>query len=407
MSYWAKYGDLLRNRRFVRFEVSAISASLGYSVYAISIPWLALEFSGSLLVVGLVLFAEYGIYALTFLIAPWVDRARNKRTIYLACYPVQAIAATLVAVALTERVLTPPLLLGLVAFVSLLWDFVWASNNIVPRLLLAPDDLFRAQGLGSVLGGVAQVGGYAAGAITLVVVGPAGGMFLYAGLLAAGTAVAATVSLPSPAAVVRPDYWREFREGWRQFSRRAVRSLLPLGSSELLRGFFVAAPPLLITLLAARVLAAGASGYSELYAAWVAGGLGVGLVLGALNPRHRIGTILLGAAVSEGLLVLAAVLLAPDLLASAALWFGIGAAGSAYLASVSTFLQGTYPPETLGRITANLYVFTGAASAAGALVLGALANTWPAVEFGALVGAGFLGLAGVVLSQPSIRRLAF
>jgi hypothetical protein len=404
---WAGYRDLLRNRRFLKYEASAISASLGYSVYAISIPWLALQFSGSLLVVGLVLFAEYGIYALTFLVAPWVDRARNKRTIYLACYPVQAVAAAAIALGLTDHLLTPLLLLGLVAFISLLWDFVWASNNIVPRLLLAPDDLFRAQGLGSLLGGIAQVGGYAAGAISLVLVGPSGGMFLYAGLLAAGTGIAATVSLPSPPSGARPDYWKEFREGWKHFSRRAARTLFPLGTSELLRGFFVAAPPLVITLLAARVLAEGTSGYSELYAAWVAGGIAVGLLLGALNPRHRIGSILVGAALAEGLLVLAAVTFASDLLPGVALWFAIGAAGSAYLSCVSTFLQGSYPPETLGRITANLYVFTGVASATGALVLGALANTWPPVAFGALVAAGFLGLAGVVVSRPSIRRLAF
>jgi hypothetical protein len=404
---WQRYRQLLRNGRFLRFEGSAIAASVGYSVYAISIPWLALTYSRSLLLVGLVLFVEYGVYALTFVIAPWVDRARNKRTIYLVCYPLQAATAAAIGIGLEAGTLTPGLLLGLVAIISLLWDFAWAANNVVPRLLLDPDDLFRAQGLGSLLGGAAQAGGYAVGAVSLVAAGPAGGMVAYAGLLLAGTVIAATVSLPSPPPTGPPDYWKEFRSGWAEFSPRARGPLVFLGSAELVRGFFVAAPPLLITLVASRVLVGGASGYSELYAAWVAGGIAVGLLLGTLNPRRSIGAILLTAAVAESALIVLAGFSASSVVAGGIVWFAVGAAGSSYLSAMSTFLQGTYPPETLGRVTGNLYLFTGVASAAGAALLGDAAVRSSPLAFGALVGGGFLLLAVLVAALPPIRRMAF
>jgi hypothetical protein len=404
---FAGYRELLRNRRFVLFEASATAASVGYSVYAISIPWLTFRFTGSLLLVGLVLFAEYGVYSLTFLVAPWVDRARNKRTIFLACYPVQAVAAALIGAALADRFLTSVLLLGLVAFISFLWDFPWAAYNIVPRLLLSSDQLFRAEGFAGLLGGATQIGGYTAGAILVVFVGPSGGMFLYAVLLGVGTVLAALVSLPSPASGIPSRYWAEFRDGWKHFSRKAERSLLQLGSAELVRGFFAVAPALLITLVAARVLSGNGSAYSALFASWVIGGVVVGLILGELNPRRQVGWILLGTSLTEGTFVLFAVLLAPYPLPSALLWFLIGASGTAYLSSLYAFLRGAFPADSIGRITANLYVFTGLSSSAGAVVLGAVANTWPPLAFGTLVGAGLLVVGALIFGLPSIRRLAF
>ena len=87
------YRSVLRNRRFLLYQVSAIFSSTGYAVYAISIPWIAYLNSGSFLVVGLVLFLEIGIYACTFLAAPLVDRAADKRVVFLIGYPIQAVAA--------------------------------------------------------------------------------------------------------------------------------------------------------------------------------------------------------------------------------------------------------------------------------------------------------------------------
>lgn len=401
------YRQLLRNRRFVLFESSAIAASVGYSIYAISIPWLAFRFSGSLLVVGLVLFAEFGVYTLTFLIAPWVDRTRDKRAVFLTCYPAQAAAAALLAVALYSGFLSTFLLLGLVVFISFLWDFAWAATNIAPRLLLSKDELYRAQGFGGLLGGATQLGGYAAGGVLLVLVGPAGGMLLYAGLLGVGACVAMFVSLPSDRIVAWSDYWREFRDGWQLFRRRAEGSLLPLGVVEVARGFFGSAPALLITSITIVFAASSPSAYAILYASWVIGGVAIGLVLGELNPRGRVGRVLAVAAFIEAAGFLAAVLLAGAWLHAAYIWFVIGAASTAYLVSETTFIQGATPPGSIGRVSSNLYVFTGIGSSVGALTFGAVVSRWSPVEFGALVSAGFVVVGLLIGLIPSNRRLAF
>lgn len=402
------YRELLRYRRFVLYELSASAAGVGYSVYAISVPWLAWDLSGSFLLVGAVLFVEYGVYTATFLLAPWVDRARDKRTIFLVCYPAQAAVALALGGALADHMLSTPVLVGGVALLSLLWDFVWAASNVVPPLLLPADQLFRAQGLSGLLGGATQVAGFAAGGILLVVVGPSGGLVLYGLFLGLGAVVAAFVALPAREPVAPLSrYWSEFRAGWRRFSPAAERSLLGLGSTELLRGVFTSAPAFLITLLAVRVLVEGPGAYATLFVAWVGGGTVAGIVLGELNPRRKVGRLLIGSALAEAALFVPAVALAGWPVASALLWAGIGAAGTAYLTGIYAFLRGAFPSGEVGRISSNLYVFAGISSAAGAIVLGPLAARLDPTEFALLVGGGCAALAGLVLALPSVRSLAF
>ncbi len=239
------YRGLVRNRRYLLWQTGATAASVGYAVYAISVPWVAFQSTGDLWVVGLALFAELGIYTPTFLVGPWVDRARNKRTIYLLCYPAQAVGAAVLGAAVQGRFLTLPLFFGLILFLSLLWDFAWAANNVAPRLLVERDELFPAAGLGGVLGGGIQLAGYAGGALLLALVGSAGGFYLYATLLVVAAGFSTLVSLPGGGGSVEGGYLAEFREGGACFARRSARPLRKLASVELLRGFFFSAPTLL------------------------------------------------------------------------------------------------------------------------------------------------------------------
>lgn len=400
------YRDLLRNRNWVLWEVSATTASVGYSVYAISVPWFAYQVSGNFLIVGLVLFVEVGIYSLTFLVGPLVDRARNKRTIYLACYPAQAVAAAVLGLAIERGFLSIPLLLGLIAFISFLWDFAWAANNVAPRLLLNVDQLFRASGLGTLLGGATQLGGYSGGALLVVVVGPSGGLLLYAGLLAAATVLVLPLSiLSSP--MSRGRYLADFREGWQYFSGKAGSALRQLASVELLRGFFTTAPTVLIVVIAARSFVGSPNAYGVLFVTWVVGGIAVALLIGEWNPRRRVGGILIGSAASSGLLIGLAVLPGLGLAIGGLVWFLFGASETAYLTVLYVYLRGEYPPEAIGKITANLYLFTGVAGSVGAAVVGDLAESSSSTTLGLLVAAGFLTLGGLLYLLPGIRRLVF
>ncbi len=73
----------------------------------------------------------------------------------------------------------------------------------------------------------------------------------------------------------------------------------------------------------------------------------------------------------------------------------------------SVFLQGNWPAESLGRVTSNLYLFTGTASSVGALVLGALAVGGSPLLLGSVAAAGYLLVGSAVVLVPSLRRLRF
>lgn len=400
------YRDLLSNRNWLLWEFSATTATVGYFVYAISVPWFAYQFSANFLIVGLVLFVEFGIYTLTFLAGPLVDRARDKRTIYLVCYPAQGVAAVFLGLAIERGFLSLPLLLGLIAFLSFLWDFTWAANNVAPRLLLDVDQLFRASGLGTLLGGVTQLAGYAVGAALIVLIGPAVGFLLYGGLLFLALVLVVPVALRSPP-MSKGGYLDDFREGWRHFTGAAGKALRGLASVELLRGFFGAAPTVLIVVVAARLYAGATSAYGLLFAAEVVGGIAVGLFLGEWNPRRSIGGVLIGSVFASAALVVLAVSPAVGLVGGTLVWFFFGAAGSAYTSAFYVYLRGAYPSEAIGRITANLYLFTGISASAGSIVIGLLAERWSLEDLGLLVGVGMAAAGALLAALPSLRRLVF
>ena len=407
MASRAGYRELLGNRRYLVYQSSAFAANVGYSVYAISVPWLALELTGSLVLVGFVVFIEVAAYALTFLGAPWVDRARDKRTVFLATYPFMAVLAAVAGLGISQGWLSPGLLLALVAAISLLWDFPWAAQNIVPRLLLPPDQLFRAEGLSALLSGATQVGGFSLGGVLVIVVGPAGGMYLYAAMLVAGAVLASLVSLPAVATETPRDYWGEFRAGWRFFSPAAGGALDQLAIIESVRGFFYAAPILMITAVAERDLGYSASAYSWLFVLWVVGSVAAGLVLGELNPRRRVGGVLLGASLAQVALFLLAVPFAARLDAEAIVWLAIGACGAAYLSAKYVYLQGAYPPEVLGRVSSNLFLFTGVSGAFGAVTLGYAIDAWSLFAFALAISVGMAVIGGLIAALPRVRRAEF
>jgi predicted MFS family arabinose efflux permease len=400
------YRSVLRNRRFLLYQASGILASTGYAVYSISIPWIAYLNSGSLVVVGLVLFLEIGVYAFTFLAAPIVDRAVDKRTIFLIGYPIQAVAAVVLADSAARGELHLPLLLALVAVLSVAWDFEWAVFQVAPRLLLSKDDLFAGQGLGSALGAGVQVGGYTAGAGLILVSGAVGSGFLYAGLLVGATLLAALVPLRGGRASER-EYLAGFLEGWKYLATPEGRPLLQLGVLGALSGFFSVAPAVLITLDANRYFSNPGLAYGLLFTSFVLGGVVVDLLLGQYNPRRRVGAVIVGSlAVSAFALFLTGVIPASLPLAGAA-WFLAGAGVSAYLSGSGTFLLGYVPENRLARVSSNLYVFRGAAGAVGALVVGVLASELVPRSVAWIVALVFAGAALASLVLPAIRTFAF
>lgn len=400
------FRTVLRNRQYLLWLASSDSASVGYSVYAISIVWLSYTVTHSYAIVGAVLFVEYATYAGTFLLAPFVDRVRNQRTVYLVCYPIQAAAAAGIGVAATDKVLSVPLLFGLIVLISILWDLAWAAYQAAPRLLLTPEELFAAGGVGGAIGGANSIAGYATGGVLILAVGAAGGMFLYAALLAAGALLALGLRI-HPGPPRDTGFAQSFREGWRATAAGAGRPLLQLASVDTIRGFFTAGTALFITLVSVTTFRVSSTAYAVLFTVYVVGGVAADLTLGWANPRGRAGVVMVGSLLLSGIGFAVVGAVPAALVLVAVLWLLLGLFSAAYLDAKYSFLRGSVDPSKLGRVTSNLYLFPGISSAVGALVLGLLADTLSPLIFGLLLGTGFL-IAGILaLLLPAVKMLRY
>jgi Major Facilitator Superfamily len=407
-SRFARYRDLLASRSFAAFFASLALGDAGYAVYAIGVLWLTLTVSGSDLDTAVVLAVEFGIYALSFLAGPIVDRARDLRTIVLVGYPVQGLLASALGVlALLDR-LTVPILLLLVVGLSVVWDFTWTALNAVPPRIVATDQLFLANGLLGAASGGNQIAGYAGGAVLLLLVGsPGSAMLLYAALNFAAAVCILPLRAPSPPRAAGR-FMDEMRDGWRYLVRTREPRVLSLVTFSALEAFFSAAAPLLITVLTYRSFSDPSRSYALLFSAFALGGIGGSLALGEIAPRRWIASTLIVASASEGVLLLGAIAAAPSLGWSLPAWAAVGFVDVAFYQVVVVFLQATTPTPLLGRTLSNAYLFRGGSRAIGALALGALLTFVAPGVLGLLLAAVFLAVAFVVPAVvPSIRRLAF
>jgi hypothetical protein len=401
------YWSLLRDRIFRYYFLSGAAGDAGYAVYSIAILWLAYRVSGSLAVAGLVLFVEFGIYSLSFLVGPVVDRVRDLRTVLLIGYPAQAVFAFLIGLLQYQGRLTVPALLALVVALSVVWDFTWtASQAILPRIV-SGGELFRANGLTGAVSGGNQIAGYAAGAGLILLVGPAGGAFLYAAL----NLVGALLAIPIRAVAESPPsrgYFAEMADGWKYLAGGESRQRLQLVAYATAQGFFSAAPALLIALLAAQRFPNPATSYGILFTAFAIGGVLGSLLLGQVNPRKHLAALLVGVSVAEGLLVIVAVGAAPLLIPSIGAWFSVGVFDVGFYTAYIVYFQATTPAAMVARGLTNAYFPRGTSRAIGGLVVGLLAVSLTPFALGALVGAVFVavGFAGPAL-LPAVRRLGF
>jgi len=398
--------SILSNRPFSLWLCSQFASNLGYSAWSISVLWLAYQVSGTLLLSALVLFIQYGIYSITFIAGPFVDRVPNKRTVLLIALPLQAVTATVVGIAIHTGSLSVLLLLSAVVAMALLDDFWWTTGNTVPRILAGTDNVLRANGLQSAVAGGGSLTGYAAGAAFLVLVGPEGGAFLRAAMLAVATILILPVLIPSVPAAAR-GLFRNLVEGWSILGRGKGRPLLQIGGLFAAVGFFLGAPALLITLFANRDFGGSTDVYGLLFTAYMAGAIASGLAVGRANPRRYLGRFLVGAAVAEGAATLLAVAVLPQLFPSAAAWFVVGLAGGIPSTLLYSYLQATAPPEAVGRVVSNLELFPAAASAFGAITLGILATALPPAMLGYGMGLGLVGAGVAAVAVRPVRRLQF
>ena len=381
-------------------------AGVGYSVYAISVVWLAYTLSHSFLVVGAVLFIEYAAYTAVFFAGPIADRVGNQRTLYVSCYPVMGVAAVAIGVGQLDGFLTVPLLLALIALISILWDIAWAAGNAAPGLLVSRDEQFAAQGLIGAVGGANALAGYAAGGLLILFVGADGGMVLYGLLLGVAAALSAPLIIrPSPAP--GESFGESFRAGWRLITEPPGKPLLKLATVDAFEGFFASVPALLITLIASSTFHSSASVFGVLFVSYVVGGTVAGLTFVRWNPRAVIGQLIVASLLGIGGTFALVIGLPPILALEAIAFFAMGFVWTVYLDAKYTFFRGAYEPSQLGRLVSNMYLIPGITSSVGALYLGSLSNGVSPFVLGGITAIGFLVAGLLAFALPGIRRLHF
>jgi hypothetical protein len=397
---------VLHHSQFRWFLGSWITASTGYSVYAISIVWLTLQVSHSLLVVGAVLAVEQAAFCATFLVAPLADRVRNQRSIFLASYPVQAVAAAVLGIGALQGRLSVVEILCLVVLLSALWDLSWAAANAAPGILLGPDEQFAVSGVEGLLGGVNSIAGFALGGVLILIVGAGGGMLLYAALLAGATALAVPLRVFPPPS--REGSFREsFRAGWKRMASGLGRPLFQLAAVDTVQGFFATGPVLLIALIAVRAFGNSSFVYALFFVAYVLGGVAAGLLVSQWNPRGRVGSLLVGTLLTAGA-IFVAVALEPRFLALVVgVWFAAGFALATYQYAKYSFLRGSVSAGELARVVSNLYLFPGVAATVGAAVLGSVGSGLPTSSFALTVAAGLIAAGAIAVGLPAVRALRY
>ena len=398
--------ELILNRTFLLFQARGTLSNVSYTLYVGTILWLTYRLSGGIFLSGVVIGVQTLVFTLTFLISPLVDRLYDKRWVFVLCYPVQTALALVLALTYAGGVLTTPILVAIVVLLSVLWDFTEAADETTTRLLFGKENLFVISGLGSAIGGGVNIAMYFVGGVAIALFGVVGGSYLLAALLTVATVVAIPLSIPTPN-IARQTWWSGFREGWAHFRGEQGRPLRHLSLQQFVVGFFVTAPTLLMTLYVGRFFAASQATYAELYVAYLLGGLIMGLVLGRLNPRGYIGPVVMGAIFVMGVALLGAEVAVASLSLSLVVWFAVGATNTARVQGTWTYVQGRFEPTVLARVTMNVYLFTGVASATGAVVIGALSTVWDSAMLTDLVSFGFFGAAALGLALGETRALAF
>ena len=398
--------SLLVNPRFRWYFASEIAGNMGYALYAVAIVWLAAGPGGSYALAGVVLGLEFGIYALSFLVGPLVDRARNLRTVAIVGYAVQAGLAAALGVLSTAHELPIVALLALVIALSVAWDFTWtATNALLPRIV-REEEIIVANGLTGSASGGNQVLGAALGGLLIGVAGPGPAMLLYAAMNALALATLLPVVVPDRVGSLS-GFLSEFVAGWRFFASGS-RPLVELATFGALQGFVSAAPPLLIAVEAQHGFANPAEVYGIFATTFALGGVVGSLLLGIANPKARLGRFLIGTTLTEGGLFLVAALVAPSLVGAVVGWFAIGTAEAVYYTALIAYIQATTPSELFGRTMTNSYLFRGGARSFGALAVGSIVGVLGFVTLGLGIGVALVALAlGTFFVLPGVRRLGF
>lgn len=352
---------LAANRYYLLYNVRVSATNFGYTLYMITIPAFSFLISGSILFTGVVLFVEYGIYAVTFLAGPIVDRVRDKRFLISISEAGIGVCALLLGLVMLSPALNRYAYIALVGIIAVFWDIIWTADFAVLPLIVEEDELAKANGYTRAVGNSHVAAGLGVGGFLFVAVGAYGSIIIYSACLF----LAAVVTLAVPLIIHEEERKREkgLRSGW-TYALKENRELLIISVVVAFFGFFSVSPVLSI---AGIFSGTSETLYSLMFSLYYIGAMISGVVLGRFFPYRSLGKVLLLSLALSGVLMIASVALSGSAALDAPLWFALGIAFSMNETLNSTYLQTVTEKEMLGRNASSLYTFRGITSAAGTL----------------------------------------
>lgn len=272
--------------------------------------------------------------------------------------------------------------------------------------LLAPEkELTRIAGVNQMIASLSNIAGPALGALLLGLTS-IGNILL---LDVAGAAVACTtlafVRIPRPApSGLRPDLWREFREGIAAIG--AVPGLAWLFALSILVLFFIMPVGVMFPLMTLQHFGGGTFEMSLIEIVWGGGSL----VGGAVMSLRRYGVNRVALICLMNVVVGLSFALSGLLSPAAFGWFAVltaaeGVAGGVFNASFLSVVQTRIDPAVLGRVLSLYFSLGLLPSALGLLGTGFLAEEVGLTATFVLAGSAIvlLGLAGFFI--PSVMKL--
>lgn len=373
--------SLIRNGLFILYNAKISATNFGYTLYMITIPAFSYLVSGNIVFTGLTLFVEYGIYSMTFLVGPIVDRVEDKRIIIIVSEVVIAFCSIILGLVMEQGVFNRELFLSLVAAISIGWDFVWTADYYVLPLIVKQDELLKANGYSGAVGNAHVGAGLFFGGFFLVVLGAYGAILTYGASMALASIITAFIPLKvsKESRTLKPG----FRSGWK-YTLGKNRNLLILSVLILpLFGIFGTAPTLAITDIFAQKATVL---YSLMFSMLYIGSMAIGILLGRLNPNRNLGAIIMAFYILFGVFLSAGVILQSNIAADALVWLLLGMFANGRYPIYSAYLQKVTEKEMLGRVASNMYTFRGITAAAGTLILPVLAGKFGSYEVFAASG---------------------
>jgi MFS family permease len=389
---------LLHHRAFVRFLYVRIAASIALQVQAVAVGWQMYAMTRSPFQLGLVGLVQFVPAIGLFLATGHAADRYDRRRITCSAQLVEAAAVAALAMATASGRLTPALLLVMAFIIGSGRAFEQPSlqsalPNIVPAGVLP-----RAIAASTSAAQIAIVAGPALGGI-LIAVSPTlvfaicAALWLSAGLVMLGTAMARTTKPREPV-----DLKRLF-SGLAFIGRhKVVLGAILLDLFAVLLGNATG----LLPIFARDIFLSGPLSFGALRAAPAAGALITALTLARWPIARRVGHIMFVAVAvfGTGTILLA---LSPTLLFAMGAMFIVGAADTVSVVIRQSLLLLHTPDEMRGRVFAVGSMFTGTSNQLGDFRAGAAAalfGTIPAVLIG-----GFSTLAVVLVSTRLFREL--